>query len=111
MKRILLLAVLLLAACTPKSDMDKYIDGMMGRMTLEQKLGQLNLHAVNGLVTGAKLSDDDANVKALQAGQLGGVFGSGNLAYLRQMQEIAVSSGAGIPLFTVMDVIHGFQTV
>ena len=111
MKRILLLAVLLLAACTPKSDMDKYIDGMMGRMTLEQKLGQLNLHAVNGLVTGAKLSDDDANVKALQAGQLGGVFGSGNLAYLRQMQEIAVSSGAGIPLITGMDVIHGFQTV
>ena len=111
MKRILLLAVLLLAACTPKSDMDKYIDGLMGRMTLEQKLGQLNLHAVNGLVTGAKLSDDDANVKALQAGQLGGVFGSGNLAYLRQMQEIAVSSGAGIPLITGMDVIHGFQTV
>ena len=112
MKRFLLLAALLLAAaCTPKSDMDKYIDSLMGRMTLEQKLGQLNLHAVNGLVTGAKLSDDDANVKALQAGQLGGVFGSGNLEYLRQMQDIAVSSGAGIPLITGMDVIHGFQTV
>ena len=111
MKRILLLAGLLLAACAPKSDMDKYIDSLMDRMTLEQKLGQLNLHAVNGLVTGAKLSDDDANVKALQAGQLGGVFGSGDLAYLRQMQDIAVSSGAGIPLITGMDVIHGFQTV
>ena len=111
MKRILLLAGLLLAACAPKSDMDKYIDSLMGRMTLEQKLGQLNLHAVNGLVTGAKLSDDDANVKALQAGQLGGVFGSGDLAYLRQMQDIAVSSGAGIPLITGMDVIHGFQTI
>ena len=111
MKRILLLAGLLLAACAPKSDMDKYIDSLMNRMTLEQKLGQLNLHAVNGLVTGAKLSDDDANVKALQAGQLGGVFGSGDLAYLRQMQDIAVSSGAGIPLITGMDVIHGFQTI
>ena len=111
MKRILLLAGLLLAACAPKSDMDKYIDSLMNRMTLEQKLGQLNLHAVNGLVTGAKLSDDDANVKALQAGQLGGIFGSGDLAYLRQMQDIAVSSGAGIPLITGMDVIHGFQTI
>ena len=111
MKRLLLLAGLFLAACAPKSDMDKYIDSLMGRMTLEQKLGQLNLHAVNGLVTGAKLSDDDANVKALQAGQLGGVFGSGDLAYLRQMQDIAVSSGAGIPLITGMDVIHGFQTI
>jgi len=111
MKRLLLLAGLFLAACAPKSDMDKYIDSLMDRMTLEQKLGQLNLHAVNGLVTGAKLSDDDANVKALQAGQLGGVFGSGDLAYLRQMQDIAVSSGAGIPLITGMDVIHGFQTI
>ena len=111
MKRLLLLAGLFLAACAPKSDMDKYIDSLMGRMTLEQKLGQLNLHAVNGLVTGAKLSDDDANVKALQAGQLGGVFGSGDLAYLLQMQDIAVSSGAGIPLITGMDVIHGFQTI
>ena len=111
--KTLLLAVLALvaAACAPKSEMDKYVDSLMGRMTLEQKLGQLNLHAVNGLVTGAKLSDDDANVKALQAGQLGGVFGSGNLAYLRQMQDIAVSSGAGIPLIMGMDVIHGFQTV
>ena len=111
--KTLLLAVLALvvADCAPKSEMDKYIDSLMGRMTLEQKLGQLNLHAVNGLVTGAKLSDDDANVKALQAGQLGGVFGSGNLAYLRQMQDIAVSSGTGIPLITGMDVIHGFQTV
>ena len=113
MKRltILLAALSIFAGCTPKSDMDKYVDGLMGRMTLQQKLGQLNLHAVNGIVTGAKLSDDDANVKALQAGELGGVFGSGNVEYLRMMQEIAVSSGAGIPLITGMDVIHGFQTV
>ena len=33
MKRILLLAGLLLAACAPKSDMDKYIDSLMGKMT------------------------------------------------------------------------------
>ena len=109
----LLLAVLALvaAACAPKSDMDKYIDSLMGRMTLQQKIGQLNLHSVNGLVTGAKLSDDDTNVKALKAGQLGGVFGSGDVEYLRMMQEIAVENGAKIPLITGMDVIHGFQTV
>ena len=111
--KTLLLAVLglIAAACAPKSEMDKYIDNLMGRMTLEQKLGQLNLHAVNGLVTGAKLSDDDANVQAIKAGQLGGVFSCADVEYLRMLQEIAVSSGAGIPLITGMDVIHGFQTV
>ncbi|MBO6062530.1 MAG: beta-glucosidase, partial [Bacteroidales bacterium] len=93
--KTLLLAglALVVAACAPKSEMDKYIDDLMGRMTLQEKIGQLNLHTMPGLVTGAKLSSDDANVKALQAGQLGGVFGSSNTEAIRQMQEIAVSSG------------------
>ena len=111
MKRILLLAGLLLAACAPKSDMDKYIDGLMGRMTLEQKLGQLNLHSASGFVAGSKLNDEDANVQAVRDGKLGGIFGSSDVEYLRQMQQIALESGAGIPLITGMDVIHGFQTV
>ena len=110
-KYILAVVALALTACAPKSPMDAYVDDLMGRMTLEQKLGQLNLHAVNGLVTGAKLSNDDANVQALKAGQLGGVFGSKDVEYLRMMQDIAVSSGAGIPLMTGMDVIHGLETV
>ena len=111
MKRILLLAGLLLAACAPKSDMDKYIDSLMGRMTLEQKLGQLNLHSASGFVAGSKLNDEDANVQAVRDGKLGGIFGSSDVEYLRQMQQIALESGAGIPLITGMDVIHGFQTV
>ena len=40
---ILLALALLCAACTPKSEMDRYIDELMGRMTLDQKIGQLNL--------------------------------------------------------------------
>ena len=112
MKRILLLAGLfLLAACTQKSDMDKYIDKLMDRMTLQQKLGQLNLHSASGFVSGAKLNDKDANVQAVRDGQLGGIFGSQDVPALRQLQELALQSGAGIPLITGMDVIHGFQTV
>ena len=112
MKRILLLAGLfLLAACTQKSDMDKYIDKLMDGMTLQQKLGQLNLHSASGFVSGAKLNDKDANVQAVRDGQLGGIFGSQDVPALRQLQELALQSGAGIPLITGMDVIHGFQTV
>ena len=111
MKRFFLLAGLLLAACTPKSDMDKYIDGLMDRMTLQQKLGQLNLHSSSDFVSGAKLNDKDANVQAVRDGRLGGIFGSQDVQALRQLQELALQSGAGIPLVTGMDVIHGFQTV
>ena len=112
MKRICLLAgILLLAACTPKSEMDKYIDNLMGKMTLEQKLGQLNLHSASGFISGTKLNDEDANVQAVRDGKMGGIFGSQNVEYLRQMQQLALDSGAGIPLITGMDVIHGFQTV
>ena len=42
-----LAAALSMAACTPKSDMDRYIDDLMSRMTLEQKIGQLNLHSAH----------------------------------------------------------------
>ena len=113
MKRSLLLSFLLLlaSACAPKSDMDRFIDDLMGRMTLEQKLGQLNLHAASGFVSGLKLNDEDTNVRAVRDGKLGGIFGSQNVDDLRQLQELALRSGAGIPLITGMDVIHGFQTV
>ena len=112
MKRFFLLAGLVITtACAPKSDMDKYIDSLMDRMTLEQKVGQLNLHSASGFVSGQKLNEEDANVQAVREGKMGGIFGSQDVGYLRQMQQLALDSGAGIPLITGMDVIHGFQTV
>ena len=113
MKRtaLLLAGLLLLAACTPKSDMDQYIDDLMSRMTLEQKIGQLNLHSAPGFISAERVTEEDENVKLLRQGLLGGVYGSGNPALLRQCQEIALESGAGIPLIFGMDVIHGHETV
>ncbi len=111
-KKLMVLAALLsLAACSQKSEMDKFIDGLMGKMTLEQKIGQLNLHSAGGFVSALKVTEDDANVKLLRAGQLGGIYGSTNIGYLRQLQEIAMESGAGIPLIMGCDIIHGHETV
>lgn len=73
-----LAAALSMAACTPKSDMDRYIDDLMSRMTLEQKIGQLNLHSAPGFISAEKVTEEDENAKLL-----------------RQCQEIALSSGAG----------------
>ena len=112
-KTLILLGTLLVCcvACTPKSEMDKYIDALMGRMTLDQKIGQLNLHSAPGFISAERVTEEDENTKMLRQGLLGGIYGSGNTALLRQCQEIALQSGAGIPLIFGLDVIHGHQTV
>ena len=107
----ILFAMLLCAACTPKSAMDKYIDGLMARMTLDQKIGQLNLHSASGFISALRVTEEDENVKLLRAGQLGGIYGSSDVTYLREIQGIALESGAGIPLITGLDVIHGLETI
>lgn len=113
MKRILSLSALLVLVCcsAPKSEMDRYIDGLMSKMTLEQKIGQLNLHSAPGFISAERITEEDENMKLLRSGMLGGIYGSGNPQLLRQAQEIALESGAGIPLIFGMDVIHGLETV
>ena len=110
-KYLLMMLAVLMTACSPKSDMDRFLDELMGRMTLEQKIGQLNLHSAPGFISAERVTEDDENTKLLRQGLLGGVYGSGNPALLRQCQEIALESGAGIPLIFGMDVIHGHETV
>jgi beta-glucosidase len=113
MKRFLILSLSLtvLVACTTRSPMDKYIDNLMGQLTLEQKIGQLNLHSAPGFISAEKVMEEDENAQLLQKGLLGGLYGAPNLAVLRHYQDIALQSGAGIPLIFGMDVIHGHQTV
>ena len=113
MKRFLTIALSLvvLASCTTQSPMDKFIDGLMSRMTLEQKIGQLNLHSAPGFISAERVMDEDENAKLLKEGLLGGIYGAPNQSLLRQYQEIALRSGTGIPLIFGMDVIHGHQTV
>ena len=111
LRPLFLLAAVLLASCSQKSEMDRFIDDLMDRMTIEQKIGQLNLHSAGGFISAEKVMEDDQNVKLLRAGQLGGLYGSGNPSLLRQYQEIAMESGAGIPLIFGLDVIHGHETV
>ncbi|MBR5070100.1 MAG: beta-glucosidase BglX [Bacteroidales bacterium] len=102
-----------LASCSGNksgNEMDKFIDDLMGKMTLEEKLGQLNLPVTGDIVTGAAQSSNVA--ENIRAGRVGGLFnlkGAGNVA---ELQRIAVEeSRLGIPLIFGMDVIHGYETV
>ena len=84
---------------------------LMAAMTLEEKIGQLNLlPAGEGLVTGAQAPTRLS--ERLDSGQIGAIFGTKSLATARAMQERALAgSRLGIPLFFAEDVIHGHRTV
>ncbi len=83
----------------------------MARMTLAEKIGQLNLMpAGEGLLTGTRQPTSLA--ARLENGQVGAIFGTKSVATARAMQERALAgSRLGIPLFFAEDVIHGHRTV
>ena len=105
----LLLGVLPLHA-VDQTRMDRFIDDLMARMTLQEKIGQLNLPVVSGdIVTGSTVSGNV--VDKVRAGQVGGVFNIKGVQGVRAMQEVAVKqSRLGIPLIFGLDVIHGYAT-
>ena len=115
-QRMLLLGFLVMAFCRvdaqqdSPAQMDKYIDQLMSKMTIQEKIGQLNLITPGGgIPTGAAVSTGvESNVKA---GKVGGIFGVSGPAKVRQAQELAVKkSRLGIPLLFGSDVIHGYKT-
>ena len=79
-------------------------------MTLEEKIGQLNLLTPGGgVATGAVVSE---NVETkIKAGQVGGLFGVAGPERVRKAQQLAVEhSRLKIPLLIGSDVIHGYKT-
>jgi len=116
----LLILVLILASfvmsCTQEKSttgdqqMNTFIGDLMGKMTLEEKLGQLNLPASGDIVTGAASSSDIG--EKIKKGQVGGLFNIKTAEKIRAVQQIAVDeSRLKIPLIFGMDVIHGYQTL
>lgn len=98
------------AQSQPKDNMKGFIDGLMAKMTLKEKIGQLNLPVTGDIVTGAAKSSGIA--EKIENGQVGGLFNLKGVKAIRQVQEIAMSrSRLKIPLIFGMDVVHGYETV
>jgi beta-glucosidase len=90
--------------------MDGFISSLMAKMTIEEKIGQLNLPNAGDITTGQANS---ANIsKNIRAGQVGGLFNIKGVDKIKAVQQIAVEqSRLKIPLLFGMDVIHGYNTV
>lgn len=94
----------------PIAPMNEYVTDLMSRMTLQEKIGQLNLMVAGDITTGramdTQVGGDIAN------GNMGGVFNIKGFDKIKALQEIAVTkSRLGIPLLVGMDVIHGYETM
>lgn len=88
---------------------EKKVDSILALMTLEEKLGQLNLPSSGDITTGQAQSSDIA--KKIEEGKVGGLFNIKSVEKIREVQRIAVEkSRLKIPLIFGMDVIHGYET-
>ena len=112
--RILFLASLLAAtlSCTERKpstvgatpEVERRVDRLLSRMTLAEKIGQMNQVSAGGEV--ANYAD------ALRKGQIGSILNEVDPVKVNEFQRICVEeSRLGIPLLVGRDVIHGFHTV
>ena len=108
---VLAAAAVLAAGCERKSGMNKFIDDLMSKMTLEEKLGQLNLPSCpSEIVTGNEKCENI--LENIRAGRVGAILNTYGYDNILPYQKAAVEeSRLGIPLLTGLDVIHGHKTV
>ena len=118
MKRIQLLAIGLILITSLQAQAQKagdakmksFVDNLMKQMTLDEKIGQLNLLTPGGGVATGSVVSKGVEDKIAKS-QVGGLFGVIGEAKIRQAQELAVTkSRLKIPLLFGSDVIHGYKT-
>ncbi len=90
--------------------MDAFVSNLMGKMTIDEKIGQLNLVVMGNAITGTVISKGVE--EKMKRGEIGGIFGLYGTANVSKMQDLAVkNSRLHIPLIFGLDVIHGHRTI
>ena len=94
----------LLCSCAPKSAEDVFIDDLLSRMTLEEKIGQLNQLDPS--------FDTEAKEALIRTGRVGSLLNAVGAKEVNRLQRMAVEeTRLGIPLVMARDVIHGYHTI
>ena len=107
---LLLLLAVFLKIQGQDEKMNSFISDLMKKMTLEEKIGQLNLNNVGGFVTGSKVNEQTP--LKIKEGKIGGIINAPSLSVMKACQDIAVKeSPHHIPILFGMDVINGYQTI
>ncbi|WP_312076266.1 beta-glucosidase BglX [Chryseobacterium sp.] len=86
-----------------------FVDALLAKMTLDEKIGQLNLPSSGDFTTGLAKSSDIG--KKVEMGLVGGLFNIKGAEKIKAVQKVAVeNSRLKIPMIFGMDVIHGYET-
>ena len=94
----------------PLKPMNEFVSELMGKMTVQEKIGQLNLLPSGDIQTG--ISDNSSISGSIRQGSLGAILNLKGVDNILKVQKMAVEeSRLGIPLIFGMDVIHGYETI
>ena len=94
----------------PLKPMNEFISELMGKMTVQEKIGQLNLLPLGDIQTG--ISENSSVSEAIRQGCLSAILNLKGVDNIMKVQKMAVEeSRLGIPLIFGMDVIHGYETI
>ncbi|HCM35481.1 MULTISPECIES: beta-glucosidase BglX [Chryseobacterium] len=86
-----------------------FVDNLLSKMTLDEKIGQLNLPTSGDFTTGMAQSSDIG--KKVEQGLVGGLFNIKGADKIKAVQKVAIEkSRLKIPMIFGMDVIHGYET-
>jgi len=101
-----------LAYKNSKLPMEQRIKDLLSRMTLDEKVGQLN-QMNGGAFTGPALNDagQKEKMQMVRNGEVGSMLNVIGVADTRSIQQVAMQSRLGIPLLFAYDVIHGYKTI
>ena len=112
MKKIILsicIAGLGFISVSAQKSIDQKVTDLMAKMTLEEKIGQLNQYNDDITATGPVTKDAD-KAGQVRAGKLGSILNAVGVKNTRNWQDQAMQSRLKIPLLFGQDVIHGFRT-
>ncbi|HUV12340.1 MAG TPA: glycoside hydrolase family 3 N-terminal domain-containing protein, partial [Acidobacteriota bacterium] len=90
------------------------VDSLLGKMTLEEKIGQLNQYSSTFDVTGPAPAAGAAKIRyeQIRKGQVGSMLNVVGYEATRRAQQLAIeNSRLGIPLIFGLDVVHGYRTM
>lgn len=105
----LLLISISFSSFSQQKTTEQKIDVLLKKMTIEEKIGQLNQYSFDWRATGPITVKRDQE-EAIKAGKVGSMLNVLGATYTRQYQEIAMQSRLKIPLLFGQDVIHGYKT-